>query len=247
MKLFNLLFKLWRAWLWFLVLLGLIVFLPVSLIVIRSPKTYFIFHLFCRYWCKLVLLLNGFWSSVKFESPIDSNQAYIICPNHTSKFDIILLFATFPNNFVFVGKKNVSNIRFFDWFYDQTMITFDRESISSAFRAYRKADKLLKEKTSVVIFPEGRVPNPHVRLDTFKLGAFKLAINNKVPIIPLTFVDNKEKYPEDKLKLTLGRLRVIVHKPIFTLSLTMKNCKILRDKVFETINNTLIDYENNRR
>tara|TARA_B100000902_G_C27299755_1_gene912094 strand:+ start:1929 stop:2471 length:543 start_codon:yes stop_codon:yes gene_type:complete len=178
------------------------------------------------------------------DARIDKKKAYIICPNHTSKFDIILLFATFPNTFVFVGKKNVSNIKFFDWFYDKTMITFKRGDVLSSFQAYRKADRLLKSKISIVIFPEGRVPNAKIRLDEFKLGAFKLAISNQVPIIPLTFVDNKKKYPENNLQLSLGIFRVRIHTPINTIGMTNSNCHELKNSTFNIIHQSLIDYEN---
>ena len=244
MKIYNVFFLLWRAWLWISVMFGLIIFSPIALIVIHSYKTYWIFHLFCKYWCRFVLIINGFWYHLNMDSSIDKNKAYIICPNHTSKFDIILLFATFPSTFVFVGKKNVSNIKFFDWFYDKTMITFKRGDVLSSFHAYRKADRLLKSNISIVIFPEGRVPNTKIRLDEFKLGAFKLAISNQVPIIPLTFVDNKRKYPENNLKLSLGIFRVLIHKPINTIGMTSSNCRELKCSTFNIINQTLINYEN---
>ena len=244
MFLLKLFFFIWRIWLWFCVMFGLIAFSPIGVILISFQKTYPIFHLFCKYWCRIVLLLNGFWYSVNYSSPIDSNSSYIICPNHTSKFDIILLFATFPNTFVFMGKKNVSNISFFEWFYNKTMITFERGSVSSAMIAYRKADRLLKSGISIVIFPEGRVPKEDILLGQFKPGAFKLAINNKVPIIPLTFVDNKRKYPEDKLFINFGLLRVCIHSPIETLKMDLNNYRYLRDQTFSIINNTLINHAN---
>tara|TARA_B100000427_G_C15490876_1_gene587518 strand:+ start:567 stop:1106 length:540 start_codon:yes stop_codon:yes gene_type:complete len=176
--------------------------------------------------------------------PINKSSAYIICPNHTSKFDIILLFAIFPKTFVFVGKKGVTNFSFFEWFYNKTMITFDRSSPSASFKAYRKADKLLKSGTSIVVFPEGKVPAKEIRLGDFKLGAFKLAIYNQVPIIPITFVDNKEKYPEDELKLKLGLLRVNIHSPVTTKGMKIHEANILSEQVFNTMNNTLCNYEN---
>jgi len=145
---------------------------------------------------------------------------------------------------VFVGKKGVTNFTFFEWFYNKTMITFDRSSASSSFKAYRKADKLLKSGTSIVVFPEGKVPAKEIRLGEFKLGAFKLAIHNQVPIIPITFVDNKRKYPEDKLELKLGFLRVFIHNPIHTNNMGMKNASSLKDQVFLAINKTLIYHEN---
>ena len=83
-----------------------------------------------------------------------------------------------------------------------------------------------------------------IRLDEFKLGAFKLAISNQVPIIPLTFVDNKRKYPENNLKLSLGIFRVLIHKPINTIGMTSSNCHELKCSTFNIINQTLINYEN---
>ena len=136
----------------------------------------------------------------------------------------------------------MTRFSFFEWFYNKTMITFDRSNIASAFRAYRKADKLLKSGVSIVIFPEGQVPNKQVRLGEFKLGAFKLAVHNKAPIIPITFIDNKIKYPEDQLKLKLGVLRVIMHSPVETKSIKITDVNRLKNKVFRTINTTLIDY-----
>ena len=244
MTLLQFLFFAWRIWLWVCVMFGLITFSPIGIILISFEKTYPLFHLFCKFWCRFVLLLNGFWYSIKYLSQINPKSSYIICPNHTSKFDIILLFATFPNTFVFMGKKNVSKIFFFEWFYNKTMITFERGSVSSAMVAYRKADRLLKSGISIVIFPEGRVPKENIRLGEFKPGAFKLAINNKVPIIPLTFVDNKKKYPEDKLYLELGLLRVYIHDPIPTDKISLNSYKELKKRTFNTIHNILIHHEN---
>jgi len=243
MKVLNFFFYIWRAWLWFSVMLGLVCFSPIGAVLVSFEKTYPLFHIFCKNWCRFVLLINGFWYVLKKPSAIDFAQSYIICPNHTSKFDIILLFALFPKPFVFMGKKNVSNIGFFEWFYNKTMITFERGSVSSAFSAYRKADKLLKSGMSIVVFPEGQVPPSNVRLGNFKLGAFKLAINNRVSILPLTFLDNKRKYPEDQLSLILGSLRVILHNPISTSQLSFKQSKWLRDTTYDIINKTLIQYE----
>ena len=237
-------YTLWRSWLWITVLFGLITFAPIGVFLVSFERTYPFFHLFCKWWCRIVLVLNGFWYNLKLIHKINDIQSCIICPNHTSKLDIILLFAVFPKTFVFIGKKGVSKFSFFEWFYNKTMITFDRESVASSFQAYRKADKLLKSGVSIVIFPEGKVPDRRIRLEKFKLGAFKLAIHNQVPIIPVTFVDNKSKYPEDTLKFKLGLLRVFIHKPISTNRLKSESAHSLSEQVFRTIDNTLVNYEN---
>ena len=240
----KVLFFIWRSWLWISVLFGLIAFSPLSIILISFQKTYPLFHLFCRWWCRLVLILNGFWYTLKLKQNLTLSSAYIICPNHASKLDILLLFAIFPKTFVFIGKKGVSKFSVFEWFYEKTMITFERDSVSSAFRAYRKADKLLKSGTSIVVFPEGKVSKKGIRLERFKLGAFKLAIHNQVPILPITFTDNKRKYPENELKLKLGLLRTFIHPPIETKGMIIQDSSRLSDSAFNIINETLINYEN---
>ena len=243
MKAFNIFYFIWRIWLWITVLLGLVLFSPIGIILISFEKTYYLFHIFCRYWCRIVLFLNGFWYDLNQHSKLD-NQAYIICPNHTSKFDIILLFATFPSTFVFMGKQGLTNITFFEWFYNKTMITFKRGSVSSAYKAYRKADRFLKRGVSIVIFPEGGVPPQVCRLQKFKSGAFKLAIANQVSIVPMTFIDNKRKYPEDSINIILGSLRVVIHKLIPTKGLDVHDINKIKDVTFEVINKTLMKYEN---
>jgi 1-acyl-sn-glycerol-3-phosphate acyltransferase len=243
MNYINIFYFIWRIWLWVTVLFGLILFFPLGIVLISFKKTYWLFHLFCRWWCRLVLLLNGFWYQLSQDHVLDNN-AYIICPNHTSKFDIILLFATFPGTFVFMGKQGVTNIPFFEWFYNKTMITFKRGSVSSAYQAYRKADSFLKRGVSIVIFPEGGVPSPDCRLQKFKRGAFKLAIDNQIPIVPITFIDNKRKYPEDSLTLKFGSLRVVIHELISTKGLSSNDLNKIKNITFNLIDKTLMDYEN---
>ncbi len=238
----NLFFIFWRLWLWLTILFGLLFFSPAHIILISFERTYFLFHLFCRYWCRLVLFLNGYWLQVDQSPNINPRNAYIICPNHTSKFDIILLFAIFPGTFVFMGKKNVTQISIFEWFYNKTMITFERGMVSSAYQAYRKSDRFLKKGKSIVVFPEGGVPPKNISLNKFKLGAFKLAINNQVPVVPVTFIDNKRKYPEDSLNLKLGRLRVVIHSPISTVGMSSNELSFLRNKTYNIINNTLLEH-----
>jgi len=242
MNFLNIFYYLWRTWFWVTILLGLLLFSPITLIFLSFEKTYWLFHLFCKWWCRLVLLLNGFWYNVKYE--LEDSEACIICPNHTSKLDIVLLFATFPGTFIFVGKEGLTNNPFFEWFYNKTMITFKRGSVSSAYKAYRKSDRLLKKGISIVVFPEGGVPNPPCRLQKFKRGAFKLAIDNQIPILPVSFIDNKRKYPEDLLTLKLGCLRVIYHTLITTKGLKSNDLNNIKNQTFNIIDNTLIQYEN---
>jgi 1-acyl-sn-glycerol-3-phosphate acyltransferase len=99
----------------------------------------------------------------------------------------------------------------------------------------------LNEGLSVCIFPEGGVPEDlSLLLDEFKDGAFRLAIEHKIPLAPMTFHDNKKRFPYSFFKGGPGRMRVKVHKIIPTATLTLENRKELKSKTRQVILSELL-------
>ena len=95
-----------------------------------------------------------------------------------------------------------------------------------------------------MIFPEGGIRDNAPKLAKFKSGAFKTAIETKVPIVPITFLDNWKLLGDGnffKAKARFGKARIIVHKPIETSSLTEEDLLPLSQNVFNIINKTLIE------
>ncbi len=70
----------------------------------------------------------------------------------------------------------------------------DREDGNSRSGVYRRARRRLYSGLGICIFPEGGVPEEHVLLDEFKDGAFKMAIAHGIPVVPMTFYDNKKVF-----------------------------------------------------
>ena len=102
--------------------------------------------------------------------------------------------------------------------------------------------KRLKKGNSVVVFPEGTIPKNTPQLGNFKSGAFKLAVENQIPIIPITFLDNYKRLEMKGLfsgKAGPGIARAIIHEPIPTIGLTEKDLIPLQDKVYAIINKEL--------
>jgi 1-acyl-sn-glycerol-3-phosphate acyltransferase len=94
----------------------------------------------------------------------------------------------------------------------------DRKSKISAFRAFKKADSLVKEGKSVVIFPEGKIDDEYPpRLHEFKSGSFKLAIDNQVQILPVVIQNAWQILFDsgDTLGSRPGVVRLHVLSPIF--------------------------------
>ena len=83
------------------------------------------------------------------------------------------------------------------------------------------------------------MPEESVVLDRFKAGAFRLAINHKVPLVPMTFFDNKKRLSYTFFSGSPGKMRVQVHPSISTEHLTIEDTKELGEEVFSLISNSL--------
>lgn len=138
----------------------------------------------------------------------------MLVANHTSMLDIMLMLKVSKNPFVFVGKKELVHIPVFGFFYKRVCILVDREDSRSRTGVYLRAQRRLNQGLSICIFPEGGVPDEDIVLDEFKEGAFKMAIAHKIPVVPITFYDNKKRFPFELFKGGPGKMRARVH-PFF--------------------------------
>ena len=197
----------------------------------------------CRMWSRFILFCSGLSLDVEFEQALDPSKAYIICPNHTSFIDIPVTFAIVPSVFVFIGKKSLSNIPLFGWVYKKTMILVDRSSNRSSYNAYKHASERIANGVGIAIYPEGGIPPHEIKLQRFKSGAFRMAIEQGVDLVPVTFADNKKRFPSGRLDGCPGRLRVFVHKPINATMYTMDTVHEFKSEVFTIIDKKLTEYE----
>lgn len=141
----------------------------------------------------------------------------MLVANHTSMIDIMLMLAVVKHPFIFVGKKELARIPLFGFFYRRTCILVDRSCNQSKHRVFSEAQRRLNQGNSICIFPEGGVPEDHtLLLDTFKDGAFRIAIDYQIPIVPFTFYDNKKRFPYRFSIGGPGPLRVKAHDMIPT-------------------------------
>ncbi len=196
-----------------------------------------------RVWAWLIFLFTGIIYSIRRESKLKKNQAYIFCPNHTSYLDIPLFAMCYHGHFRFMAKLELSNIPLFNIFFRTIDISVNRGSITESYKALRIAAESIGNGDSLVIFPEGKVGNQPPKLDKFKAGPFRLAIEKQVPVVPVTFFDNwKMLYVDKKIWGCPGIARVVVHEPISTIGLTLDDIEMLKKKVYDIIDHTLNEY-----
>lgn len=163
----------------------------------------------------------------------------MLVANHTSMLDIMLMLKVSKNPFVFVGKKELVKIPVFGFFYKRVCILVDRDNSKSRTGVYLRAQRRLNQGLSICIFPEGGVPDEDIFLDAFKDGAFKMAIAHKIPVVPITFYDNKSRFPFEMFKGGPGKIRARVHSFFETSQLKELDKMALKDNVRTVIFNEL--------
>lgn len=240
MKYFKLPFLLvWRIWFYILMFSTIIIMLPFLLVLTSDEKYYPTFWKMVRAWSFLLIYGMGFRLKIKKEQKIEKNKSYMFIANHASLLDPWVMIALSKNPIVFVGKKELVKIPVFGFFYRKVVIMVDRGSEKSRKRVYEMAKKRLQNGTSVGIFPEGLVPEEDIILAPFKNGAFSLAIEHQIPIVPQVYYDCKRFFSWNIFKGRPGTFRVKQCLFIETEGLKIEERKKLKQKVFSLTYNEL--------
>ena len=217
------------------------VMFPILLISVAKDSWYPFFYRLARFWARIILYGMGFWPQVKRLQKTQSGKSYMYIANHTSMTDIMLMLHTVRNPFVFVGKQELAKFPIFGYFYKQTCILVDRGDPKSRMAVFESAQKRLNQGLSICIFPEGGVPDDiSIVLDTFKDGAFRLAIDHQIPIVPMVFFDNKKRFSYDFFTGSPGRMRVKMLPFIETKGMEPNDRRRLRDEAYTVIHSELV-------
>ena len=220
----------------------ILIMFPFLVISILTESGYPYFFKMARIWAKVILFGMGFSYKVNQEPVLEAKTSYMIVANHTSMVDIMLMLAIIKNPFVFVGKHELSKIPLFGFFYKRTCILVDRGSAKSRRDVFEAAQQRIKRGLSVCIFPEGGVPDDEsIVLDEFKDGAFRLAIEHQIPILPITFPDNKKRFSYTFFSGTPGKMRAKIYPIIETKGKTLEDRNALKQQVRDIILQPLLE------
>lgn len=207
----------WRLWFYILCTIPVIFIFPISPIIFILPRGYDILYWYARnVWASFVLIGMGFHIRKTNFSNLATNKSYLFVANHTSYIDPMVMLRLFKKPFIFVGKKELDNIPIFGYIYRRAAIMVDRSDKGSRFAVYGQASEMLNKGYSVCIFPEKQYTVETNLLNEFKHGAFKLAIEHQLPIVPIIFYDCKRKFPWHVTHGYPGKLRVTIFDPIPT-------------------------------
>ena len=214
----------------FLIVLLFLVMAFLSIILYPFDRKRKIVHAQCFWWTDAVTALNPYWEvKISGLENIDHHKAYVVVSNHQSLADIVLMYKT-KMQFKWVAKESLFKIPVLGWnMLLARHIRLRRGDFSSIKKTYREAGEWLRNGISVLFFPEGTRSDNH-EMGTFQNGAFKLAIKEKVPILPIMIKGTKYAIPKGSWRFTTKISCVMkVLTPIETSSLLAHDFARLRD------------------
>jgi len=191
-------------------------------------------------WNKYGRKINQFWAKgffsliflpvkVEVEGTLEKGKSYIFLANHFSYLDVVMM-GFVPGDAVFIGKASIRKVPFFGYYFKNLHIAVDRSRVKSRAETMRRAGLALDQGSSIVLFPEGGIYTqnpPH--LVPFKNGAFRLAMEKQISIIPVTLSYNHVILADQK-ELIIKRMpaKMVLHQAInpanFTSDEALKQC-----------------------
>lgn len=220
------------------------IFFFLLLIPILFRKKFHLVGVFNRWWAKLLFLLAGLPVKTEYRFKTDLSKQYIFCPNHFSYIDIPTLGLN-KYNTIFVGKSDMEKIPLFGFMYRKLHITVDRSLLKSRYSVLLQSLNAIDHGMNLVIYPEGGIltTNPPI-MSGFKDGAFRIAIEKQIPIVPVTIPYNWIILPANKFLLHWRPVKVIFHEPVDPTGLTLNDVGRLKAQVYEIIDAELKKHHN---
>ena len=238
---FGLVFKLYIGLVFLITLL--IFYIPIAFCLTRKSWKKYAFNVHVVWGYAFAILCLYFF---KFKKKSKLPKApYIIIANHASYLDIFMMYSIMPQNrFLFMGKAEILKYPLMKTLFKHLNIPVYRDSKMKSAKAFITAKKALKEGWSIVIFPEGKIPDENSpTMIPFREGAFKLAKSAKVPLVPLTFTNNYYLFsdPENILgPARPGISHVYLHDFIPVSTIENQTEKELCDLAFQIINEPIL-------
>lgn len=231
------------VWVSSVLLTILLYFVVLALTVLLFPfdKKKKVTHTQCFWWSDAIIGLNPFWNvKVKGLENIDPQKTYVIIANHQSMADIVALYQT-KMQFKWVAKASLFKVPFIGWCLSLIKhIKLTRGDFSSIKEIYQQASGWLKKDMSVLFFPEGTRSNSD-QMGEFQNGAFKFAIKEQKPILPICLKGTHAAIPKGSWVFsTKVDATVTVLPEISTVGLASGDFARLRDSVRARIEEAIL-------
>jgi 1-acyl-sn-glycerol-3-phosphate acyltransferase len=239
--------KIFTIWTFFWFLVVFLILFPFFWLFIQKKSWHPAAHFLNKLWgiCVFGLTLVPYSIVYAGKKP-DPKKTYVFAGNHQSLLDIPLVYLGMKNNFCFLGKSSLGKIPLFGYMYRNLHILVDRKSSRSKVDSVNECLKRVDQGQSLFLFPEGTITAHVPNLSEFKDGAFRIAIEKQIPIVPVTIAHNWIILPDKSkhgLIVNWHPAKMVFHDPIETQGMTMENLQDLKKNVHDIINEELKKYK----
>jgi 1-acyl-sn-glycerol-3-phosphate acyltransferase len=189
-----------------------------------------------RLWSRLFLGTAPVHLQIEGRNRIDPSRQYVFAANHLSNYDIPVMLLTAPVPIRFLAKKELFKIPLLAQAMRRIgIIETDRQASSAAHAQINQGVAAAKDRGhSIIVFPEGTRSDDGI-LAEFKKGAFRIAIANDLPVVPVTIHGTWEAWPPGSKLVYPARATATVHEPIPTSELTLLDINDLRNRVHQAV------------
>ena len=204
------------TWLLFWAAMATIVlFVPMTLAALCSRTGNLAFTI-SQWWAWTVRLAAFVRVDITGKENIQKGQSYVIISNHQSLFDIIALVTTLGIQFRWIIKQELLRVPLFGYaLYAARNIFIDRSNSERARESIKKGVDRLPKGVSILFFAEGTRQMPGT-LGQFKKGGFMVALQNHLPVLPVTVNGSAKVLPRKSVVFSPGSIKVVAGKPINT-------------------------------
>jgi len=177
------------------------------------------------WWSRIFCVLTFSPVKVVGREKLDKKQSYIFVANHQGAYDIFLIYGYLGVPIKWVMKQSLRKLPFIGLACQVSGFIFvDNSSPKAAAKTVQEAEKKLKNGASIAIFPEGSRSKTG-KLGKFKKGAYQMALDLKMPIVPVTINGTYDVMPRNSFAINPHKMEMIIHDPISTEGLTSDNLR----------------------
>lgn len=214
-KRINPLFGLYQWLIAFPILLILTVLTALATIVLSPAFPNKKFSYFpARWWGRSFCYLMFIKVKINGLENLDPRQSYVIVSNHQSLYDIFVVYGWMPMIFKWMMKAELRRIPLVGKACESAGHVFiNRSNAIAAKHSIQRAEQHLCNGISLFVFPEGTRTHTG-KMSNFKRGAFLIAADLGLPIVPVTLRGCYERLPRNSFNVQPGIIEMIVHKPI---------------------------------
>ncbi|MBO6564095.1 MAG: 1-acyl-sn-glycerol-3-phosphate acyltransferase [Pseudomonadales bacterium] len=171
-------------------------------------------RVFATLWARLNAIVTLMLVRVEGKEKLKLGQSYVLVANHLSLVDIYVLYGFTGIDLKWVMKKELRNVPILGYACQMMgHIYVDRSNTEKALTSIQEARKSIKDGMCVVFFPEGTRSRTQDLLQ-FKKGAFRMAQDLRIPVIPVSIHNTNRVLPSDTLDWRPGAVKLIFHDPI---------------------------------